>query len=241
MAILISFIAASLPAVLIYFWMKNKVRKPADEHFKKSCSASLKNGFLTVLPVCLLSASFTIFFNVCGLKDGTSFMASALHDFIAIALAEELAKSYMFSRVLKKTDYAYTWLDMIIFMVSVSIGFQLIESVLYAFLTSPGQIIVRGITLMHGGYGFIEGWFYGKAKHTGNKLYGLTGFMIVWLMHGMYDFGLSPAFEALGDWSAFPSVTLALIALITLIVMIIFFARKKKEKYLLPLADGHRE
>jgi hypothetical protein len=89
---------------------------------------------------------------------------------------------------------------------------------------------------MHGGFGFIEGYYYGKAKYTGKKWYAVLGFALAWLMHGAYDFGLSESFAALGDWTPFLSVSLAGVSLIILVVMVIFFAKKnKKEQYTVPL------
>ncbi len=92
---------------------------------------------------------------------------------------------------------------------------------------------------MHGGFGFIEGWFYGKAAYTGKKSYAVIGFLIAWILHGAYDFGLSDEFAELGEWSAMVSVSIAALSLVILIVMIIFFARKnKKQQYLEPLGAG---
>ena len=126
-------------------------------------------------------------------------------------------------------------------MVIVSIGFELLESAVYAIGSGPIHMFVRGITLMHGGYGFIEGWFYGKAAYTGKKWYAVIGFVISWVLHGAYDFGLSSQFEAAaGENYAFLSVSLALLALIIFIVMIVFFAKKKKPQYTEPLHTGEK-
>lgn len=240
MVILIgAFLISQIPAVAMYFWLKNGMRKPEDEEYKNTCRKALLNGFLSTVFVVLCSGTLAILLSLLGLKDGSSFLASLLHDFLVLAFSEELMKSLMFRKVLKKTTYAYTWQDMIIFMVLVSIGFQILESVIYALGTNAGQILIRGILLMHGGYGFIEGWFYGKAAYTGKKHYAVIGFVIAWLLHGAFDFGLSPEFEALGDWSAILSVTLAFVGFVTFIVMILFFAKKnKKQQYLESLQNA---
>ncbi len=236
MGVLIIALAASfVPAVLLYFWCKNKVRKPSEEKYKNACRDALMKGFLCVLPVMLVSASISILFRIIGIHDGHSLLESALHDFFVLAFSEELCKTFMFTRVLKKADYSYTWLDMIIFMTIVAVGFEIMEGFVYAVGSGAIHMLVRGITLMHGGYGFIEGWFYGKAKYTGNWFYAVLGFTICTVLHGAYDFGLSDDFAALGEDTAFLSVGLALLALITFIVMIIFFAKKnKKKQYLVP-------
>ena len=163
-------------------------------------------------------------------------LGSAYHTFIVLALMEECAKVFMFTQVLKKAEFKYTWLDITALMVIVSLGFEILESLVYVFESGPIQILVRGITVMHGGFGFIEGWFIGKSAYTGNKTYGIIGFVLARLFHGFYDFGLSEPFLALGDWTAFLSVSLAVVALILFIFMIIFFVKKdKKEQYLVPV------
>ena len=124
---------------------------------------------------------------------------------------------------------------MIAFMVIVSIGFELMESVVYAIGSGPIHMFVRGITLMHGGYGFIEGWFYGKAKYTKNKAYIAAGFLIAWLLHGAYDFGLNDEFLAMNPNNAYLSVGIAGFSLVLLVLLIVFFTRKRKPKYLEPL------
>ena len=235
-------IISLLPAIFLYFWMKNKMRKPEDENYKASCKTVLLNGFLSVLYVTLFSALTRVAGNLLGWPNESSLWASFYHTFIVLALSEEAAKTLMFRKVLKKAGYSYTWQDMIVFMVSVSIGFELFESVLYAFMTNPIQILVRGVFMMHAVFGFIEGWFYGKARYTGKKHYAVIGFVLSWIFHGAYDFGLSERFAELGDWTAILSVSLAFLSFVFVIIMIVFFAKKnKKQQYLEPLLQPVEE
>ncbi len=62
-----------------------------------------------------------------------------------------------------------------------------------------------------------------------------AGFAIAWILHGLYDFGLSPIIETVGEYYALLSVSIAIFALVLAICMVVFFARKKKQKYLEPL------
>ena len=230
-----------IPSIALYFWMKNKVRKPEDEAFKQTCRTALLNGFLSTVFIVLLSGTFAVTAGLLGIKEGASLPATAYHKFIKLALSEELIKSLMLWKTLKKANYSYTWQDIIIFMVTVSIGFEIMEAVVYAIGEGPIPILIRGILIMHGGFGFIEGWFYGKAAYTGKKWYAVIGFVISWVLHGAYDFGLSSQFEAaVGENYAFLSVSLALLALIIFIVMIVFFAKKKKPQYTEPLHTGEK-
>lgn len=85
---------------------------------------------------------------------------------------------------------------------------------------------------MHGGYGFIEGWFYGKACRTGKKGYMVAGFAIAWILHGLYDFGLSPIIETVGEYYALLSVSIAIFALVLAICMVVFSPGRKSRNIL---------
>ena len=224
-----------IPSIALYFWMKNKVRKPEDEAFKQTCRTALLNGFLSTVFIVLLSGTFAVTAGLLGIKEGASLPATAYHKFIKLALSEELIKSLMLWKTLKKANYSYTWQDIIIFMVTVSIGFEIMEAVVYAIGEGPIPILIRGILIMHGGFGFIEGWFYGKAKYTKNKAYIAAGFFIAWLLHGAYDFGLNDEFLAMNPNNAYLSVGIAGFSLVLLVLLIVFFTRKRKPQYLEPL------
>ena len=234
--LVLAFLASQIPLAFMFFWMRDKVRQPQDEAFKNTCNDAFVKGLLSTLAVLPISGVFALLGRFMNLSRDTSVLGAAYHTFIVLAFAEELIKVGMCYMVMKKSECKYTWQDIIIFMVTVALGFELLESIIYAVGSGPIHMIVRGVTLMHGGYGFIEGWFMGKAAYTKKKWYVVIGFVICWLMHGAYDFGLSPILSATyGDNTAILSVSLALIALVTFAVMIIFFARKKKPQYLEPL------
>lgn len=224
-----------IPSIVLYFWMKNKVRKPEDEAFKQTCRTALMNGFLSTVFIVLLSGAFAVVAGLLGIKEGASLPATAYHNFIKLALSEELIKSLMLWKTLKKANYSYTWQDIIIFMVTVSIGFEIMEAIVYAIGEGPIPILIRGILIMHGGFGFIEGWFYGKAMYTKNKAYIAAGFLIAWFLHGAYDFGLNDEFLALNPNNAWLSVGIAGFSLVLLVLLIVFFTRKRKPQYLEPL------
>jgi hypothetical protein len=69
----------------------------------------------------------------------------------------------------------------------------------------------------------------------------VIGFVISWVLHGASAFGLRSQFEAaVGENYAFLSLSRALLALIIFIVMIVFFAKKKKPQYTEPLHTGEK-
>ena len=160
----------------------------------------------------------------------SNFVYKAIYNFVVLALAEELVKYIAFRLLLKKKLYAYTWADVVAFMVIIGTAFGLIEDLPYAIGSSPMQIIVRGVTMGHVGYGFIMGWFYGKKLYTGKKGWGVIAFLLPWLMHGIYDFSLTPELLELNDNLMFIALTIALIDIVLLILMIRFFVRARKHK-----------
>ena len=59
----------------------------------------------------MFSAIFQIVVSLTGVKNANRLLYDGLYTFIVLALAEEIAKYRMFRRMLKKTDYPVSWLD----------------------------------------------------------------------------------------------------------------------------------
>ncbi len=127
---------------------------------------------------------------------------------------------------------------MVVLMTIVGAGFGFIESITYAIGASIPVVLVRGICVPHAGYGFVTGYFYGKGMKTGKPAVKWTGFLLSWLMHGMYDFSLSEEFIALNDNLMAVALLLALLEIVLVIRMIVFVKKKRKiEMYTEPAAD----
>lgn len=227
-ALIIAYLVSLIPAVIIYFWLKDHMYRQ-DTDYKVFCRTSLLQGIRSVLLVMLFSASFALFGNIVLFKERTGLAYDAYRTFAVFAFSEETAKLLTFRKLLKQTETPCSALDMICSMTLVGLGFEIIESVVYAFGTNPIQMLVRGITAMHAGYGFIMGWFYARSILTGNKVWAVLGFVIPFLLHGAYDFGLSESFSnLLGENYAFLSVSLAIFALVVLIWLFVFTAKARK-------------
>lgn len=231
------FLLSIIPSVLIFIWLKN--RQKDNILYRKKCTYSFVSGLISVLPIIFLSAILYILSRVLKaalLKDVNVLVYQAIYTFIVLAFAEEITKYLTFRFVLKKNPYAYSWADVTAFMVIIGTAFGLIEDVPYAIGASPIIMLVRGFTMGHIGYGFVMGWFYGKRLHTGKKRYGAIAILLPWLIHGLYDFSLSPELLEVNDNFAFIGVSLALLDVVLLIWMLRFFIRaKKQERYTLPL------
>ena len=234
--LVIAFIVSLLPSIGLFLWLRGIEE---DAAFKDICNKGLIQGMLSVLPIVGCSFVFAIIEFSLSRLGVSGVPRAAYHTFIVLALSEELCKCFMLHKLLEKYERAWSWMDYIILMTLVGIGFGLAEDIPYAIGAGPIVMLVRGITCMHGGYGFIMGYFLGKARKTGDKKWFALSVVVPWLLHGAYDFGLSEEFLALQDIAAILSVSLAGFAIVTLIVLIVFFVRHgHDERYLAPIANA---
>lgn len=232
------FLASIIPSVLVIVLLTK--RKP-DPGYKKACHSALFRGLISVLPILgasailyLLNASIRALF-----RDEMSMVIYyAVYTFVVLAGVEETVKYVVFRLLLKKQFYACTWADVVALMVIIGAAFGLIEDLPYAFGANPIQILVRGLTMGHVGYGFLMGWFYGKHLFTGKKIYSVIAFGLPFLLHGIYDFSLTEELRAMNEnLFSFTAVGMAVLDLVLIVLMISFFIRsKKKEIYNQPLS-----
>lgn len=228
MVILIAIAASVIPSLLLYFWLKNKNRdKPG---YKGTCRTALVNGLITSLPVTLTAFVFRLIGSLTGLDKAGIIIWNAYKCFTMFALAEEFWKFCYFRKTLRNSACTCTWYDIIVFMTIVGTGFGILESLVLSLTMSPLQAFIRGLTLGHSVYGFVMGWFYGKALYTGKKGYYAVSFLIPYILHGLYDFSLTDGLGDISDIFIILLIVILLIDTILLVVMLVFFARKKKKK-----------
>ena len=239
MEIVAVFAAVLLPSIVMYFWIRK--RDEARPGYGETCKKALLGGMTVVVPVITLDVVLVLIGNFAKLKDLGPIIYDFYRTFIMFAFAEELWKYVCFKGILKKSECNYSWYDVTAFMTVVGIGFEIAESIVSAFTSSPIQAIVRGLTLMHGTFGFIMGYYYGKAVRTGKKGYHVLSFLVPYLYHAVYDFTLSSSLNKI-DWIAIIPVSLAFFSLVLLIIMIRFFIKAKAdEKYMAPLNGSEAE
>ena len=77
----------------------------------------------------------------------------------------------MLKRFFAKHPIGYSWLDIVVYLQIISIGFDIVESLLYAVGAPVPEVIVRGLTMPHLGYGYLMGYWGGKAVAKRNRLY----------------------------------------------------------------------
>lgn len=234
-ALILAFLAGSIPSLIVFFWLRNSLNKQ-NALYKKNCDRMLVSGLLTVLPVILLSGSTALILSVSGLKSSHPVLYAALYSFITLALSEELSKFYMFRRKLKKIEGEYSWIDLTVYSTIVGIGFGLFESLIYVLGSSPLLMLIRGISIPHGGYAAIVGYFYARSIKENKKGYTVLGIFISFLIHGLYDFSLSEEVGTITDAAGFIAVPLAVLDLVIIIALIIFIRKNTSNtKYTEPL------
>ena len=56
--LVLAFLASQIPLAFMFFWMRDKVRQPQDEAFKKTCNDAFVKGLLSTLAVLPVSGTF---------------------------------------------------------------------------------------------------------------------------------------------------------------------------------------
>lgn len=228
MPLLIAALALSLvPAFILYFLLKK--RKRDDKNYTDTCRDALLKGIKCSFYIILLSMLFSLTESLTGLRE-YPVPCAVFHNFITLAFAEECVKILTFRKILKQVTFPYSGPDAVAWMTLVGLGFELIESVIYGIGTNAGQMLVRGLTMMHAGYGFITGYFTAKAMETGKKHYLAAAFLIPWILHGSYDLTLKDVILALNENIVFIPVTLALFSAVILVLMYFYFRKDRKQR-----------
>lgn len=122
--------------------------------------------------------------------------------FFVIAFAEEVGKYVVLRlRTWNSPHFSHVF-DAIVYAVVVSLGFALLENILYLVDSSLSTAIMRGLLAVpgHAIDGVYMGMFYGQAKLAAcendprrSKRYSILALVVPMLTHGFYDFCLFAA------------------------------------------------
>ena len=141
-----------------------------------------------------------------GIMDPSGLLSILIENFLIIAMAEEGVKLWVTKRTWNDPAFNYRF-DGVVYAVAASIGFALLENIMYVFSTDGGELltaIMRAITSIpgHCTFGVFMGLYYGEAKLAsvrGDEV--LSRYMmkkayhIPVLLHGFYDFVLSTEYD----------------------------------------------
>ncbi len=147
----------------------------------------------SIVPVVLVELFLDIYFKVTGEE---IIIKTFLYCFVGIGLIEELAKWIISYKVVYKDREFNEAYDAIVYSVFVSLGFALIENILYVISNGALTGLLRAFTSVpaHTCTGVMMGYFLGKAKieetnnnqRSSNK-YMLLSILLPAIIHTLYD------------------------------------------------------
>ena len=213
-------IAAVAPAVFLLYqvYKLDKIEKEPWPLLRKL----LIFGAITCIPAAIVELLLTsLFQNV--LEEGTLLYNFAAA-FIVAALVEESVKFiFLYLFTFKNPEFNYRF-DGVIYAVFVSLGFAILENVLYVIQGGLGVAVTRALLSLplHATCGVYMGTYYGQQKVrslTGPVSFGavaLSCLPLSILIHGFYDFC---AFSA-EEWPFFIIIFLVFVIAVFIITLI---------------------
>lgn len=171
--------------ILTYIYYRDKYEK---EPLSLLLEGLLAGGVI-VLPIVYfeqLIQSFGNDFSPLGVAAWTAFMVAAL--------VEEAFKYFAIYILIWKNPNFNEKFDGIVYAVFVSLGFALVENIMYVFGNSNGiQVgIIRAVTAVpaHAIFAVMMGYWLGLAKFIPSRRFALMlkAFIYPFIFHGIYDF-----------------------------------------------------
>ena len=213
-----------LPVVvlLIYIYIKDRYQK---EPFKL-LMAALGMGMLLIIPAILVEMSLMA---VCPFEGrGESLYTS----FVVAGCTEEALKLLFLYWLIWRNRHFDEYFDGIVYAVFVSLGFALVENVLYVLSGGIEVGFARALFSVPGHFLFavVMGYFFALAKFSGNKRRNMfLAFFVPMILHGIFD-----ALLLLADASANVSESDQGVLLIAFIIfdIVIWVIGKRKIKEL---------
>jgi len=180
---------ASAPAlfIMIYIYSKDKYEK---EPVKLLVISFLLGAIFSVLVTTLLYGAVDIFLPVAA---EFSVWDQFLKAFFIVGLIEEFSK-YIVVRYYAQPKAAFNEpFDGIVYAVMVSMGFAMLENIVYVVQLGFSTGVLRAFTAVpaHASFAILMGFFMGKAKFAKHRVgLNILGLSLAVLFHGAYDFFL---------------------------------------------------
>lgn len=144
-------------------------------------------GAVSVVPIIVLEMILSM-----PLANIQGYAHAGWNAFVVAAFSEEIFKFLTVMLISWRSRHFNEKMDGIVYAVSVSMGFALIENIQYVFSTGIGTAYMRAITAVpaHAIMGISMGFFLGRAKmnpknRSRNLFLALTTAILI---HGFYDF-----------------------------------------------------
>ena len=177
------FLVSILPGILWvwYFYKKDKF----DPEPKKIIFRDFLWGMMAVFPASVLESPFSEY-----LTPETSLITLFFSTILVVGLIEEGAKSLAVYYLHFRHPEFNESLDGIIYGVTVGLGFAAFENLFYTILYGYQVGLVRAVltSLAHASFTGIFGYYLGQARINEKKGLITFGFILVTVLHGLYDF-----------------------------------------------------
>ena len=182
------FLMAVAPIIIFvfYIYIKDKYEKEP----LKLLTTGILFGTIISVPIGFIEKYLTKSFII-----ENSFLQTFYLSFIVAAFTEEFFKFITLYFLIWNEKNFNEPFDGIVYAVMISLGFAMIENILYVINPNTGGIytaITRAIFSVpgHGFFGVTMGYFFALAKYEPNKKlkYILYSFIIPIILHGLFNF-----------------------------------------------------
>ncbi len=176
---------APVAIILVYVYYRDKYEKEPISLLLKGLVA----GMIIVLPVLISEQSISLLLPFMHSSKVSQAFGNA---FLVAALCEETFKLLAVYILIWKNPNFNERFDGIVYAVFVSLGFALVENIMYVFSNGFSVGISRSFTAVpaHAMFGVMMGYYLGLAKFIvkGRKKYLALAFIVPFFFHGLYDF-----------------------------------------------------
>ncbi|MFW6264716.1 MAG: PrsW family intramembrane metalloprotease [Bacillota bacterium] len=177
------FLVSILPGILWvwYFYRKDRY----DPEPVRLIIRDFIWGLILIFPAGFLEAPFGAY-----LQPQTPLIVLFFSTIFIVGFIEEGLKSYTVYRLHYNHPDFDEPVDGIIYGVTVGLGFAAFENLFYTILFGYQVGLMRAVltTLAHASFTGIFGYYLSKAKNGDNKILIWQGFVIVMVLHGLYNF-----------------------------------------------------
>ncbi len=180
--------------IVFHVYRQDKIEKEPARLIRKLIIA----GMISVIPALIIEIIASSVFGI-SMDTDLPLPVAAFDAFILTAVVEESVKYIALKKVTwNAPDFDYTF-DAIVYSVSVSMGFAIIENIAYVLANGLGNAILRAVISVpgHAVFAVYMGYYYGRAKVSETE--GKTGetkrilrkaLWVPVLLHGFFDFCL---------------------------------------------------
>ncbi|MFM7683847.1 MAG: PrsW family glutamic-type intramembrane protease [Bacteroidota bacterium] len=183
MVLLISSIAPAL--IIMYLIYKQDLDKEPSQMLVKA----FFGGFLAIAITLVIALPLGMFESAVP----SGFLRSFYKAFFCAGIPEEFAKWLIFYWLIKKAPHFDQYYDGILYAIFISMGFALVENILYVMPRGIGVAFIRAVVSVPGHMLFVipMGYYLSLSKFEQGKEaanYRMLSLVIPMLLHGTFDF-----------------------------------------------------